>query len=72
MFWLVFMLNINALHECQLASNAKANKCSPLGKKQAAAPALYQNVDHGPTIGPAAPMGGDCRHGGLNTPESYL
>jgi len=29
-------------------------------------------IDHGPTIGPAAPMGGDCRHGGLNTPESYL
>jgi len=29
-------------------------------------------VDHGPTIGPAAPMEGDCRHSGLNTPESYL
>ena len=28
-------------------------------------------VDHGPTIGPAAPMG-DRRHGGLNTSESYV
>ena len=30
-----------------------------------------KQLDHGPTIGPAAPMGG-IRHGGLNTPESYL
>ena len=67
------------LQEKQRAANRTSSVCTRWPKKENDFLAILKlatkqyilQLDHGPTIGPAAPMG-DCRHGGLNTSESYV